>query len=316
MDWAALGFAGVCAVVVAAGVGLYLPVGRALGWRQKVRIEGPSGHLTKEGTVTGAGIVFAIPIGAGAAWLLWREGIGYGIPILAVMGLALVGWLDDWMKVQSGTRGLPARYRFVGQGLIGLMLGIWAYRQFGGLVYLPFGIGPMDLGIWRAGLDIFVVWGLANGVNFTDGLDGLLSGVWALFGFGIIGMSMATGLTNTHPLIWAGIGASIGFLAWNMHPAKAFMGEVGSGMLAGVAAVATIASGLEFGLLIAGFIFAAEVLSVIIQVFAFKTFKRRVFRMSPLHHHFELSGIPEERVTTGFWIAQTGLSLGGIMAYV
>jgi phospho-N-acetylmuramoyl-pentapeptide-transferase len=316
VDGAELGFAVVSALVVAMGVGHYIPAARARGWGQKVRMDGPSAHLEKEGTVTGAGVVFGIPVAAGALWVLASTGIAFAIPLLAILALGLMGWTDDQLKVRGGTRGLPARYRFIGQGVVGLALGMWAHSRLGGTVYLPFGAGSADLGLWRIGLDAFVVWGLANGVNFTDGLDGLLAGVWALFGVGMVGMMLATGATPVTPLVWAGIGASVGFLMWNVYPARAFMGEVGSSLLAGVTSVAVVAAGLEFALLIAGFVFVAEVLSVIIQVAAFRYFGRRVFRMSPLHHHFEVSGIREDRVTLGFWLAQAGLSLGGMIAYV
>lgn len=316
MDWRQVAFAIFSAIAVALGVGVYLPWARAAGWGQRVRVDGPSAHLEKEGTVTGAGVVFFLPILAGAVWVVLENGTDLMVPILAVFAFGVLGWLDDWLKIQSGTRGLQARYRFILQGLIGLELGIWAFSQFGGIVHLPFMSSPLDLGFGRVVLDMFVVWGLANGVNFTDGLDGLLAGVWALFGVGIAGMALAVGTSVAQPLIWAGVGASAGFLLWNAHPARAFMGEVGSSLLAGLAAVATLSAGMEIGLLIVGLIFAVEVLSVIVQVATYRTLKRRILKMSPLHHHFELSGIPEERVTTGFWLVQTGLSLGGLMAYV
>jgi phospho-N-acetylmuramoyl-pentapeptide-transferase len=316
VDWAQLGFAIASAIIVAAGVGIYIPRARATGLGQKVRKEGPAGHLKKEGTVTGAGVIFGIPVFAGGVWVLAKGGTTYLAPLLTILALGLMGWIDDRLKVYTGTRGLPARYRFVGQGILGFALGMWAYQQFGGAVHLPFGLGVYEMGLWRIGLDTFVVWGLANGVNFTDGLDGLLAGVFPLFGVGVIGMMLATAVTPLTPLVWAGVGASVGFLVWNVYPARAFMGEVGSSILAAIGAVAVVAAGLEMGLLIVGLIFAVEVFSVILQIFAFKVFKKRVFRMSPLHHHFELCGIREDRVTMGFWLAQTGLSLGGIMAYV
>jgi phospho-N-acetylmuramoyl-pentapeptide-transferase len=241
------------------------------------------------------------------------------IPILLVtFGFALIGFLDDFIKVvMKRNLGLTALQKILGQLLVAVLFGIYMVK-FSGCgtdLLIPFGRGlTIDLGILYVPVLVFVVVGTVNGSNFTDGLDGLASSVTTVIAvfFTVIAV---TGQFGIHPVTCAVIGALLGFLCFNTHPAKVFMGDTGSLALGGFVAATAYMLKAPFYLPIVAFIYFAEVLSVIIQVTYYKRTKKRLFRMAPIHHHYELGGWPETKVVSIFTIVTAVLCFIGMLAY-
>ncbi len=304
---------------------------RTLRFGQVVREEGPQSHLAKAGTPTMGGVL--ILLSCIIATVLWAD-ITDPYTIIAVGALVwmgALGFLDDYLKViRRRTEGLVGRYKLVGQGLCGAVVG--AYLLFGpqGLIpatwtSLPF-LADYHLEIWKI---LFVPWvmfilmGTSNAVNLTDGLDGLAGGLtaiaaatFAVFAY-VIGRVDTSAYLGLFYLPGAGdlaifcvslAGAALGFLWYNAHPADVFMGDTGSLALGGAIGVVAIMLKIEFLLVFVGGIFVLEALSVILQVGWFKYTARRygrgerLFRMAPLHHHFEKAGWAESKIITRFWI--------------
>ena len=217
----------------------------------------------------------------------------------------MLGFLDDFIKVaMKRNLGLTSKQKMLGQIIIALIFYfILARQDFPTYIQIPGTDIQFELGWAYAILIIFMLVGSSNGVNLTDGLDGLLAGTAAIaFGaYAILGMYFGT---SVEVVIFslAVVGALLGFLVFNAHPAKVFMGDTGSLALGGAIAAVAILTKTEFLLVIIGGVFVIETLSVIIQVISFKTTGKRVFKMSPLHHHYELLGWSEWRVVTTFWL--------------
>jgi phospho-N-acetylmuramoyl-pentapeptide-transferase len=256
------------------------------------------------------------------------------LALLATVWLGALGFLDDWLRVVKGApKGLLGRYKLVGQIVLGAVMGLilvfWPDSGTTGLAptttHVPFlKFRYIDFGVLFIPFVILVVTASSNAVNLTDGLDGLASGLVAIAAVAFAGMCYVTGhvkfseyLNLTH-LPQAGeltvfcaavLGAALGFLWYNCHPADVFMGDTGSLSLGGALAAVAILIKREFWLVVVGGVFVAEALSVILQVASFKLWGRRVFRMSPLHHHFELSGWAESRVVLRFYIVGALLAL-------
>ena len=288
-----------------------------LKFGQFIREEGPESHLKKSGTPTMGGILFLVGILAGSA--LYISDYPKIIPILFVtLGFGLIGFLDDYIKVvMKRNLGLTPAQKMFGQILITAIFAFYMvnYSGLGTDVLIPFGNGKMlHLGLLYVPVLFFVVLGTVNGANFTDGLDGLASSVTTLIAVFFTVIAVA-GKTDVHPVICAVIGALLGFLCFNTHPAKVFMGDTGS-LALGVFVVST-AYMLQIPLFIpiVAFIYFVEVLSVIIQVTYYKRTKKRIFKMAPIHHHFELSGWPETKVVSIFSIVTAVLCLIGMLAY-
>lgn len=285
-----------------------LPALRRMAVHQRVRDDGPPTHLAKTGTPSmgGIAILAAVVLVVVISLLPLREFGGRIAAILVfAIAMALVGFADDYAKVvKRGPYGFKARYRIIVEILLAAGL-VW---------YL--GSSPPDAVV--AGLTIefptawgwlwpifavFVLVGSANAVNITDGLDGLAAGLVAICGIPLAVACFGMGHGELALLALVVSGASAGFLWFNAHPARIFMGDTGSLMLgAGLAGLA-VTSGLIIPFVVAAGVFIAEAVSVIIQVISFKRTGRRVFRMSPLHHHFELGGWSEPTVVTRFWVA-------------
>jgi phospho-N-acetylmuramoyl-pentapeptide-transferase len=238
--------------------------------------------------------------------------LAYG---LLIAGSALIGFIDDYMAIRGGrNRGLNARTKFLATAVIGAI-----FLSFVASVtpdpHAVLFIGPVPYWVWYA-LSLAVILATTHAVNLTDGLDGLASGTvvppLALLAF----IAARQGSANVALVAVAVIGAVLGFLLYNRHPAKIFMGDTGSLALGAALAGAAILTGSQLLLLLIGGVFVAETLSVIIQVTSYKTTRRRVFRMSPLHHHFELGGWPETRVTSSFWLASLCLGIIGFVIVV
>lgn len=307
--------AAVLSALGAAGMGiLALPVLQQLRLGQAVRPEGPSTHWGKAGTPTMGGVIFLVPavlVGGFFAPTTLRL-----LALVAVtLGFALLGALDDYLKaVRRHPVGLKARHKLAAQASLGLLLA--AAAQWSGLgtyVDLPFGLGRYELGPLYPALVVLVLSGAANAVNLTDGVDGLAAGASAiaLCGYAWIALARQQGELAVWSLALAG--ALAGFLLYNAHPARVFMGDSGSLALGGALGALAVLTKTELLLPLVGLLFVVETLSVMAQVTYFRlTGGRRLLRMSPLHHHLELGGWPEPRVAAAFW----ALSLAGTVAGV
>jgi phospho-N-acetylmuramoyl-pentapeptide-transferase len=273
--------------------------------RQTAYEDAPKTHQAKTGTPTMGGVLFGIaPLVALALWPL-RETLALAVLVYACMA---IGAWDDLMSIRKGkNRGLRALPKFALTGVAAIVFLFVAGPQQTSFL----GIGPVPPWLWY-GLSVCVVLATTHAVNLTDGLDGLASGTVLP---PLLVLTCAAGIVNA-PLgvpLFAGatVGSVLGFLVYNRHPARVFMGDTGSLALGGALAGIAILTRTQLFLLLIGGVFAAETLSVIIQVASYKTTRRRVFRMSPLHHHFELGGWPETVVTSRFWLASFLLSLLG-----
>lgn len=293
---------------------LAIPILQRLKTGQNIREEGPESHLAKAGTPTMGGV--AIIIATVLTVLATREfSWDLGLILSAFILFGALGFLDDYLKVvKKHNLGLRAWQKLAGQ--LVFALGIALYKIYftagGATILIPILNERVDIGFWGIPFIVFVVVAMTNGVNLTDGLDGLASGVTvfvALF-FAIVSASM--GFSASGVFFSALAGACLGFLFFNRHPAKVFMGDTGSLALGGGIAAAAIIMEMELFLPVVGLVYVAEVLSVIIQVVSFKTRGKRVFKMAPLHHHFELSGLKEKQVVFLFCFATLLLSVIGL----
>lgn len=296
------------AALVAAGVvllmgPLVLPMLRRLKFGQSIREEGPKSHQAKSGTPTMGGvmIVSGIVIGTLAAGNFSAE---LALALFILLGHFVLGFLDDYIKVvKKRNLGLKAKQKLLGQILIAVVT-IYIGTQELGLdtsLWIPVLRETVDIGGLYYLLTLFVLVGASNAVNLTDGLDGLASGTMAVAAsvYGVV--CLLTGHSDLAVFCYAVVGACVAFLKFNAHPAKVFMGDTGSLALGGAFAAMGILTHTEILLAVVGFIFVCEALSVIIQVTSFKTTGKRVFRMSPIHHHFELGGWSEWKVVLVFW---------------
>jgi phospho-N-acetylmuramoyl-pentapeptide-transferase len=296
---------------------IFIPVLRILKFGQRVRSDGPNRHLAKAGTPTMGGLMILAAILAAVAFT--AEMTETMIILLVVtIGNGLIGFLDDFIKVVlKRPLGLKAREKILGQVIIAALLA-W-YTVFvldqGTDVILPLFGDLFDLGLLYFPFVILVVVATTNTVNLTDGLDGLAVGITF---FVAVGLILLTGLLNVpEAAIFSGAlaGACLSFLKYNSYPAKIFMGDTGSLALGGAVAAIAVVSKLELFLPLLGGIFVFEGLSVIIQVISFKLLGKRVFRMSPLHHHFELGGWPERKVVRFFWFGSVVMVLLGVFSF-
>lgn len=294
---------------------LLIPILRRMKFGQQIRKEGPQGHQKKAGTPTMGGVIILLALSV-AALRFADKNEELVILLVATLGYGLVGFLDDYIKILfKRSLGLTAKQKLLGQLLVS---GVVCYllHDIGHSTDLPVPLTDysIPLGWLYYPFVVIMMLGMSNAVNFTDGLDGLLSGTSAVaFGAYII-IAMKVHDPESAILAAAMVGAVLGFLVFNAHPAKVFMGDTGSlGIGGGLAAVAILTKA-ELLILIIGGVFVFELLSVVIQVVSFKTRGKRVFKMSPIHHHFELSGWSEWRVVITFWAV--GLLLAGIGLYI
>jgi phospho-N-acetylmuramoyl-pentapeptide-transferase len=300
---------------------------------QMVREEGPSTHLGKAGTPTMGGSM--ILIGIGISTLLWADLYNrhVWVVLIVTMLFGAIGFVDDYRKLIVGnTKGLSARSKLVWQTLIGMCAAYYLYTSAQAPIETQF-IVPffkdvvIDIGWWFVPLACLVIVGASNAVNLTDGLDGLaiLPAVMVAGALGVIayatgharfseylGIPYVPGVGEMVVFCGAIVGAGLGFLWFNTHPAQVFMGDIGALALGAALGVLAVVVRQEIVLMIMGGVFVVETLSVIIQVVSYKLTGRRIFRMAPLHHHFELKGWPEPRVIVRFWIITVILVLIGL----
>ncbi|MDR0456977.1 MAG: phospho-N-acetylmuramoyl-pentapeptide-transferase [Treponema sp.] len=303
---------------------------RRLKIGQSVRSDGPATHLVKTGTPTMGGIFI---IGSVViSMLLWGDldNSMIWLSIVSLVAFGAIGFIDDYLKIsRRNSAGLPAWGKLAGQFAAALAVVLYLYFSGGGEItklYLPFLKNPViDMGTWWIPFGVLLIMGESNAVNFSDGLDGLLAGLLILVFIALAILTYISGRTDYSAylgipyipeageltvLCLAIGGALIGFLWYNTHPAEIFMGDCGSLSLGGIVAVISLIIKKEMLVLIIGGVFVLEIASVIIQVISFKLRRKRVFLMSPIHHHFELAGWAEAKVVVRFWI------LGGLFATI
>lgn len=296
------------AAIVAAGFVLitgpfFIPELHKLKFGQSIREEGPKSHQKKSGTPTMGGIMIILGITFGTlAAAPWTPEVLLAVFIM--LGHFVLGFLDDYIKVvKKRNLGLKARQKLAGQILIAVVT-MYVATQVLGIdtdIWIPGLDANVSLGVLYYPLVLFVLVGTSNAVNLTDGLDGLAAGTVAIAASAFAVVSVLTGHGNLAYFCVAMAAACLAFLRFNAHPAKVFMGDTGSLALGGALAAVGILTHTELLLVIIGFVFVCEALSVIIQVISFQTTGKRVFRMSPIHHHFELGGWSEWKVVTVFW---------------
>lgn len=298
---------------------IFIPFLKRLKFGQSIREEGPKSHQKKSGTPTMGGIVILISILAASLIMIGKftePTIYTFLLIFVTFSFGLLGFLDDFIKVaMKRNLGLTSKQKLFGQVAISLIFFlILNHYDFPMTLSIPLTNITIDLGWGYLFFVVFWLVGFSNAVNLTDGLDGLVSGTAAIaFGaFAILAWN--GGYVEIAIFSVAVVGALLGFLVFNAHPAKVFMGDTGSLALGGAICAISILLKLEILLLLIGGVFVIETLSVILQVLSFKTTGKRIFRMSPLHHHYELGGWSEWRVVVTFWAA--GLTLAVIGIYV
>ncbi|TCS41719.1 phospho-N-acetylmuramoyl-pentapeptide-transferase [Reinekea marinisedimentorum] len=300
---------------------------------QSVRLDGPQSHLSKSGTPTMGGALILISIIVSA--LLWSDlsNLYVWVTILVTAGFGCIGWVDDYRKVVlKNSKGLPAKAKYFWQSVLGLAAAITLYvcasTPNETMLFVPFFKDvALPLGIMFIAMTYFVIVGTSNAVNLTDGLDGLAILPTVLVGGALGVFAYVTGnsvyseylqipyVAGTGELIVfcaALVGAGLGFLWFNTYPAQVFMGDVGSLALGAALGVIAVIVREELVLFIMGGVFVAETVSVILQVGSYKLTGKRIFRMAPLHHHYELKGWPEPRVIVRFWIITVILVLIGL----
>ncbi|TAA72078.1 phospho-N-acetylmuramoyl-pentapeptide-transferase [Planococcus salinarum] len=312
-----LGF-GIALLLTAGLMPVFIPLLQRMKFGQSIREEGPESHMKKTGTPTMGGLVFLISIivtALGVAVSMDLLVVELMILLLVLFGYGLIGFLDDFIKVVlKRNLGLTSLQKLIAQIFIAVvsffLLGMIEFDT--GLV-IPFTTFSIELSGLYVLFIIFWLVGFSNAVNLTDGLDGLVAGTAsiAFAAFGVLAIRQDEGAVALFTFTVAG--ALIGFLIFNKYPAKVFMGDTGSLALGGALAMVSILLKQELLLLLIGIVFVIETASVILQVGSFKLRKKRIFKMSPIHHHFELSGWSEWKVVSVFWLV--GL-IAAVMAVV
>lgn len=281
---------------------------------QAIREEGPQAHLAKSGTPTMGGAVFLISIVATTLITgIWQKELTTSLwSVLFILALyGLLGFLDDFIKVfKKRNLGLNSKQKLIGQIVGGLILYLLMKSEgIDDSLFIPL-IGEVNLGVFYGAFAIFWLVGFSNAVNLTDGIDGLVSGL-ATISFGTYAIiAWHQNQFDIMLICVASMGALLGFFIYNKKPAKIFMGDVGSLALGGMLAAISILLHQEWTLLLIGLVYVLETASVILQVGSFKLTGKRIFKMSPIHHHFELSGWSEWKIDIVFWIV--GLVMSGI----
>jgi phospho-N-acetylmuramoyl-pentapeptide-transferase len=291
---------------------------------QQIRAEGPLSHQSKKGTPTMGGLLILIAVVLPS--LLWADLANPFVWMVLVSTLlyGVIGFADDYLKItRKRSLGLTARQKFLAQWTVALLLGLallWLAEQGRYTTQFSFPFFKKwtpDLGWWYVPWAMLVIVGAANAVNLTDGLDGLAigttmiaSGTYAILAYiaghakvaGYLAVPNVAGAGDLAIICGAMVGASLGFLWFNCNPAQVFMGDVGSMALGGALGTVAVLTKQEILLVFVGGLFVIEALSVILQVGSFRLRGKRIFRMAPIHHHFELSGWPEQKVVIRFWI--------------
>jgi phospho-N-acetylmuramoyl-pentapeptide-transferase len=303
---------------------------KKISMTQQIRDDGPKTHLSKAGTPTMGGVIIIIAVTV--AMLFWGNfrNVYVGVVLFSLLGFGAIGFIDDYLKaVKKNPKGLRALYKFGAQFVLALLIGIFLYANpkdpYSSVLSIPFFKQWLfELGIFYIPFSIFVIVGSSNAVNLTDGIDGLAIGLVAIATLANGALVYLSGhaqfarylqllyLPGTGELtVFCGalLGASLGFLWYNAYPAEVFMGDVGSLGLGGSLGTLAVVTKHEIVLAVVGGIFVIETISVVLQVASFKLTGNRIFKMAPIHHHFELKGWSEPKVIVRFWIAGIILAL-------
>jgi len=298
------------------------------GIGKMIKVNGPSSHTSKMGTPTMGGVMIILPVLLITITLNFFSLLGMTllgrsilVPLGVMVGYGILGALDDWEGVKGRRKGegMRARAKFLGQVILAFLTALMIYYGLGlRVVAIPTIPKMIDLGIWYIPIAMFIIVGTSNAVNLTDGLDGLAGSIAAIAfaAYGVI--AYLQGQIYLTRFCFTVVGALLAFLWYNSHPAELFMGDTGSLSIGATLAVVALMTGQWLLLPIIGFVFVAEVLSVIIQVAYFKYTKsrygqgRRIFKMAPLHHHFELLGWSETHITQRFWLIAVLMAMLGI----
>lgn len=294
---------------------LTIPLLRRLKFGQQVRDDGPKAHLKKAGTPTMGGAIILLAFALSFLKFSVMDTDFY-VLLIATLGFGLIGFLDDYIKIIfKRSLGLTAKQKLIGQlvcsGLICVLLWQSGHSTVISIPGTSFGL---DFGWFYYPFIVLMMLAVSNAVNFTDGLDGLLAGTSAIAFSAFAVIAIQASEISAAVSAAAMVGAVLGFLVFNAHPAKVFMGDTGSLGIGGAIAAVAILTKTELLIIIIGGVFVIEMLSVIIQVVSFKTRGKRVFKMSPIHHHFELCGWSEWRVVITFWLA--GIVLAGLGLWI
>ncbi len=296
---------------------------------QSVRSDGPESHLVKTGRPTMGGIAMIIALVV--TCLIWTKlNIFIILVLTGTIWLAIIGFVDDLFKfLYKNSDGISAKTKLIGQGLFGILLGIYIMKTgiLPSTLNIPIINYHLELGWLYVIFVTFVIVGTSNAVNLTDGLDGLAIGIIAIVSGTYGGIAYITGNSifsehvNMEFISGSGeltvfcaalVGAALGFLWYNAPPAEIFMGDIGSLSLGGAIGTVAVLTKTELLLVVIGGIFVLEAVSVILQVISYRMRKRRIFKMAPIHHHFELSGWAESKVVVRFYIITIILTLGGL----
>ncbi len=301
------------AIVVVMGP-VFLPFHQRLKFGQMIREDGPKSHMQKQGTPTMGGLMFiiAIAVATMVARLYTQPWI---YPVIGMLMFGLIGFADDYIKVVlKRNLGLRAYQKFGLQTIAAL---VFAYltADYGQQILVPFTETTINLGLWYYPFVFVLMTAITNSVNLTDGLDGLASGVSiiAMTFFVAVGIWKSSGDLLT--LSFIVIFALLGFLYYNRYPAKVFMGDTGSLAIGGLIGGMALITGTPLYLIIIGGVYVIETLSVILQVASFKMTGKRIFKMAPLHHHFELKGWSEKKVVWSFYLTGLVFLVVGILSY-
>jgi phospho-N-acetylmuramoyl-pentapeptide-transferase len=305
----------------------YIRLLRATGFTKQIRIEGPDSHQVKHGTPTMGGVLVIAVVLALYLLLRWPPEGGIFAPLAALAGVGLLGAFDDYLNAKTG-EGIRVRQKLAWQIVVAFVAAWQIQRTYSiDQIAVPF-VGPVGIAPWIFVLfAAFAIIAASNGVNITDGLDGLAGGtlIIAFVAFLLIALlnrvpqpdGTFTNQPNLAFLCAIVIGALLGFLWFNVHPAQIFMGDSGSLSLGATLAVIALITGQILVLPLIGLIFVIETASVVLQVVYFRaTGGRRLFRMSPIHHHFELAGWDEEKITLRFWIVGILAGLLGVTLFL
>jgi phospho-N-acetylmuramoyl-pentapeptide-transferase len=300
---------------------IYIGLLQRLGFGKRIRTDGPEGHLVKAGTPTMGGMLMVLVVMFLAMAMRIEDSVTL-TPMLALVGVGILGAIDDYVNARTGL-GMRGRWKLLWQTAVALLAAFYVQRHFNITVLnIPF-LGEVVVGaLFFALFMAFVIVGVSNAVNLTDGLDGLAAGIliFSFVAYLLIALFDPPGPLQPQPnlAVFCALvtGALMGFLWFNVHPAQIFMGDSGSlGLGATLAVVATLSRQLPL-LAIIGIVFFAVIMSVVLQVISFRLRGRRIFRMAPLQHHFELVGWAEEKITVRFWIVSALAALLGFSVFL
>jgi phospho-N-acetylmuramoyl-pentapeptide-transferase len=300
---------------------MYISLLRRLGFGKQIRSDGPEAHLGKAGTPTMGGMLM-VAVVLFLAMAMRIEDAATLTPMLTLMGVGILGAIDDFVNVRTGI-GMRGRWKLVWQTAVAILAAFYIWRHFNLTgINVPI-LGQFELApLLLIGFIAFVIVGTSNAVNLTDGLDGLAGGVliFSFVAYLLVSLVAIEGVKLAQPnlavLCALIIGALMGFLWFNVHPAQIIMGDSGALSLGATLAVVATVNGQLPLLAVVGIVFLAVIMSVVLQVLSYRLRGRRIFRMAPLHHHFELVGWAEEKITVRFWIVAALAALLGFSIFL